>query len=129
LHKAKYQFSHPAAVGAKPPRRARAKSPIEELFNVQARALKLPAPTREYTFHPTRKWRIDFAWPEMRLAVEIEGGIWTQGRHTRGAGVRADMEKYNALACLGWTLLRFDGGAVKSGTAIKQVVQFLSEKK
>lgn len=125
MRRSPYQFSHPDVATKKP----RAESPVEELFDLQARALKLPAPTREFRFHLVRRWRIDFAWPELQLAVEIEGGIWTRGRHTRGAGVRADMEKYNALASMGWTLLRFDGGAVKSGAAIKQVEQFISERK
>lgn len=129
IGKVKYQFSRPAPAAKKRPRLPRAPSAIEELFNVQVRALKLPATTREHKFHPVRKWRIDFAWPGRKLAVEIEGGIWTQGRHTRGAGVRADMEKYNSLASLGWTLLRFDGFAVTSGAAVDQVKQFLLEKK
>ncbi|AMP15507.1 endonuclease domain-containing protein [Collimonas pratensis] len=126
--KGECRLSHPAPAAKKRPCRPRAPSAIEELFNFQVRALKLPTTTREHKFHPVRKWRIDFAWPGRKLAVEIEGGIWTQGRHTRGAGVRADMEKYNALASLGWTLLRFDGTAVTSGAAIQQVKQFLSEK-
>jgi len=126
--KGKNQFPHPAPAAANRPRRPRAPSAIEELFNFQVRALKLPTTTREHKFHPARTWRIDFAWPCRKLAVEIEGGIWTQGRHTRGAGVRADMEKYNTLASLGWTLLRFDGTAVTSGAAIQQVKQYLSEK-
>jgi len=125
LRRPSYQFSRPVVTTKKP----RTESPIEELFDLQTRALKLPAPTREFRFHLVRKWRIDFAWPDLQLAVEIEGGIWTRGRHTRGAGVRADMEKYNALASMGWALLRFDGEAVKSGTAIKQVEQFISERK
>jgi very-short-patch-repair endonuclease len=129
IGKVKYQFSHSAPAAEKRARLPRAPSAIEELFNVQLRALKLPATTREHKFHPVRKWRIDFAWPSRKLAVEIEGGIWTQGRHTRGAGVRADMEKYNALASLGWTLLRFDGFAVTSGAAIDQVKEFLLEKR
>lgn len=62
---------------------------------------------REHRFHPTRKWRFDVAWPERRVAVELEGGVWTRGRHTRGAGYRRDMEKYNTAAAMGWTILRF----------------------
>jgi very-short-patch-repair endonuclease len=66
----------------------------------------LPEPEYEHRFHPHRKWRIDIAWPSVKLAIEIEGGVWTGGRHTRGAGFLADMDKYNALASMGWTLLR-----------------------
>jgi hypothetical protein len=72
----------------------------------------LPLPVSEYRFHPTRKWRLDYAFPEFKLAVEIEGGIWTQGRHTRGSGFAGDMEKYNALAEAGWLLLRYPPGKV-----------------
>lgn len=61
----------------------------------------------EYKFHPKRRWRIDFAFPEIKLAIEIEGAIWVRGRHTRGSGFIKDMEKYNNLALLGWKLLRF----------------------
>lgn len=71
------------------------------------RGARLPEPTPEYTFHPHRKWRFDYAWPLHKVAVEIEGGAFTQGRHTRGAGFIADMEKYNAAVLLGWRVLRF----------------------
>jgi len=64
----------------------------------------------EHRFHPTRRWRFDFAWPSKKIAVEIEGGTWTGGRHTRGAGFQKDCEKYNAAAVLGWTVLRFTAG-------------------
>lgn len=66
----------------------------------------IPTPTSEHRFHPTRKWRFDYAWPDLRVALEIEGGIWTGGRHTSGAGYQKDMEKYNQAAILGWCLLR-----------------------
>jgi very-short-patch-repair endonuclease len=61
----------------------------------------------EYRFHPTRKWRFDFAWPENKRAMEVEGGVWTGGRHTRGSGFLKDCEKYNAAASLGWRVFRF----------------------
>lgn len=70
-------------------------------------ALGIPDPTHEYRFHESRRWRIDYAWPNVRLAVEIEGGAWTRGRHTRGIGFVKDMEKYNTLFAMGWTLLRY----------------------
>lgn len=71
-----------------------------------------PYPEREVKFHPTRKWRLDYAWPDVRLAVEIEGGVYTNGRHTRGHGFVKDMEKYNALTELGWRLLRYEPAKV-----------------
>lgn len=66
----------------------------------------IPKPEDEYRFHPDRKWRFDYAWPDFKVALEIEGGAWTGGRHNRGNGFIADMEKYNAAAQLGWRLIR-----------------------
>lgn len=75
------------------------------LFLALLRLEKIPLPDTEVRFHPTRRWRWDYAWPTQRLALEVQGGIWVQGRHSRGAGMRADFEKYNAGAILGWRLL------------------------
>ena len=69
-----------------------------------------PAPEVEYRFHPVRRWRFDFAWPVSKVAVELDGGTWTQGRHTRGAGYRGDCEKLNAAALLGWRVFRVTAG-------------------
>lgn len=60
----------------------------------------------EWQFHPTRKWRYDFAIIEHKIAIEVEGGVWTNGRHTRGKGFINDCEKYNAGTALGWRILR-----------------------
>jgi len=74
---------------------------------------------REYQFHPTRKWRFDFiihkpppvdlkqTYIPTVIGVEIEGGVWTRGRHTRGAGFIKDCEKYNHAAAMGWRVFRF----------------------
>lgn len=66
----------------------------------------IPRPEREWKFDAKRRWRFDYAWFERMVALEVEGGIWTGGRHTRGAGFVRDMEKYNRAAALGWRLLR-----------------------
>lgn len=66
----------------------------------------LARPVKEYRFAPPRRWRFDYAWPVHRVALEVEGGIYTRGRHARGEGMRKDMEKYNAAALAGWTVLR-----------------------
>lgn len=70
-------------------------------------AVGLPAPEQEFKFHPVRKWRIDYAFVDQKLAVEIEGGIWSKGRHTRPSGFIGDIAKYNALTENGWRLLRY----------------------
>ncbi len=66
----------------------------------------LPRPEREWKFDAKRRWRFDYAWPQQMVALEVEGGVWTGGRHTRGAGFLKDIEKYNRAAVLGWRLLR-----------------------
>jgi len=90
-------------------------------------AYNLPAPEPEYKFCPTRRWRIDYAYPGINLAIEIEGGAYTRGRHTRGAGFIADMEKYNALTEAGWALLRYPPNRVDF-EQIKRVYTMLTYK-
>ena len=78
----------------------------DPLFMTLCGGIGIPEPAVEFRFHPTRKWRLDYSWPTQRLALEVEGGIWIGGRHTRPASYLAEMEKYNALAVMGWRLLR-----------------------
>lgn len=96
----------------------RTPSALEERLAFQMRTLALPAWAAEYRFHRTRQWRFDLAWPHLRLAVEVEGGIWAGGRHTRPAGFEADCEKYNEAAILGWRVIRVTGRMVEDGRAI-----------
>lgn len=102
------------------------KSSIEEEFALHCKASGL-AVEREYLFHATRSWRFDFAIPAKKVAIELEGGIWTQGRHNRGTGMIEDMQKYNEAARLGWAVYRFDGGAVKRGEAIRFILDVVKE--
>ena len=81
--------------------------------------------TTEYKFHPLRKWRFDFALAK-GIAVEVDGGIWSLGRHVRGKGFEGDCEKVNEAALLGWRVLRFSTGMVKNGTAIDTIRRALS---
>ena len=54
-----------------------------------------------------RRWRFDYACLIRKIAIEVEGGVWSGGRHTRGAGFIADMTKYNRATSLGWRVLRY----------------------
>jgi very-short-patch-repair endonuclease len=76
------------------------------LFCALLRRDGLPTPEREWQFCPDRKWRMDFAFPIAKLGIEVDGGIWTAGRHTRGAGWLKDTEKLNTAASMGWRMLR-----------------------
>lgn len=85
----------------------------------------LPKPEPEVRFHPTRRWRFDWAFRPQMLAVEVDGAIWTAGRHTRGAGVEKDMEKYAEALLLGWKVLRVSTEMVKDGRAVNYVAKLL----
>jgi len=66
----------------------------------------------EYRFHPTRRWRFDFAWPQKMVAVECDGIIWKAcgGRHNTDA----DREKINTAVSMGWRVLRFSGKQIRN---------------
>ena len=80
---------------------------------------------REYAFHGERHWKLDFAFLNAKLAVEIEGGIGLIGRHQRPEGFIEDMYKYNALVMDGWRLLRFSTRMVMKGEAIGLILEAL----
>jgi very-short-patch-repair endonuclease len=62
--------------------------------------------TPEFRFSE-RRWKFDFAHVGSKTAIEIEGGVFSSGRHTRGVGYINDMEKYNKAVELGWVVLRY----------------------
>lgn len=91
----------------------------------QCQLAGLPKPQTEWRFHPSRKWRFDLAWPDKSLAVEVDGAVYTAGRHTRGAGVEKDAEKFAEAMLLGWRVLRVTTGQVKSGQALNWIERLL----
>jgi len=99
----------------------KALSPGEEAFALHCRAEKLE-PIREFQFHPQRKWRFDFAFPAEKLAVEIEGGLFVGGGHSRGKGYESNLEKYNQAVLMGWRVLRYSTDMVMRGDAINEVL-------
>lgn len=105
------------------------KSNHEELLAGHLRQAGIGGWEREYRFHPDRRWRFDFAWPERKLAVEIEGltGDLTKGGHSTHAALRRDMEKGNAAVALGWRVLRFEQTAVESGQALSMILTIVEE--
>lgn len=117
----------------------------------------LPPAVAEHVFCDGRKWRFDFAFPNVinhqdtksprksiskklgvlgdlvvqptcgGLAVEVQGGIWTRGRHTRGAALKLEWEKLNTAAILGWRILYCEPGeilTVKFARMIKAALEF-----
>jgi very-short-patch-repair endonuclease len=92
---------------------------LEKELERQLKDRKIGGFEREYRFNPERRWRFDFAWPNPKVAVEIDGGIYQAlpGRHNRGAGMEKDNEKLNWAVSRGWKPLRFGPNAIKSGEA------------
>ena len=109
--------------------RKRANEAIERQYELFRRTLESFAGCKvvsEHKFHDTRKWRLDFAIVDLKIGIEIEGGVWSGGRHTRGNGFVEDMEKYNAAVTLGWVILRFtpqDLNKITTFETIKKVVE------
>ena len=96
-------------------------SDLENKFYGQLINSKLPDPEREHKFCDHRRWRFDFAWPDIKIAAEVEGGTWSsssKSRHTTGSGFHKDCEKYNQATLDGWRVFRFDSTMISSGQAL-----------
>lgn len=93
-----------------------------ELLAIHLQAEKIPF-VREFRFHPIRRWRFDFLLVSQidQIAIEVDGGVFTKGRHTRGQGFEADCEKHNEAQLMRYRLFRFSTGQVKSGLAIDTI--------
>ena len=104
--------------GAKPPSR------LEKRFEMLWKALGGPELEREFRFHPERRWRADFAHLPSRTLIEIEGGIYVHGRHNRGAGFAADLEKYLAATLDGWRVIRLGPDEITFDT-VERVMRLL----
>jgi very-short-patch-repair endonuclease len=83
-----------------------AKSATHDLFTVTCKTDLRVECVKEYKFHPVRRWRFDYAIPEYKIALEVEGGVWSGGRHISPKGFLGDMEKYNTATLMGWRLFR-----------------------
>jgi very-short-patch-repair endonuclease len=99
-------------------------STLERRFALYWRGLNGPPLVLEHRFATGRRWRFDFACPLVRVAIEVEGGTWSGGRHTRGAGFSADCEKYNAAAHEGWTVFRLTGAMI-TVPEIERIIRFV----
>jgi hypothetical protein len=110
------RYRHPGS-------RRRAAAPIDHTAHLlsQCRLVGLPMPVQEFRFWPGRRFAFDLAWPDRMLALEIDGGVWTQGRHVQGAGYTRDCVKFAEATIRGWSVLRVTTGQVVSGQAVEWV--------
>lgn len=78
---------------------------------------------REHRFHPVRRWRLDIAWPDLKLGVECEGvgAAGKPGRHQLTQHLHDNCEKHSALAAMGWRLIRVTGKQIRSGHALRWI--------
>lgn len=98
----------------------------ESTLAMQLRAVKIQF-EQEFRFHPKRKWKADFHLIGKKILIEVEGGIWSGGRHTRGMGYIGDMEKYNSATMMGYQVIRFSTEQVKLGSAIEQIEKMVGD--
>ena len=96
-------------------------TPLRDVFTVICQTdLKLTC-VKEYKFHPKRRWRFDYAIPEHKIALEVEGGVWSQGRHTRPQGFLNDIEKYNTAGLMGWRVFRTTPESLYKTATLKMI--------
>ncbi len=113
----------------------------EEILAFHMKALRMGPFERQYKFHPTLKWRFDFAWPEHKVAVEVEGGVSHAklvspkgtpiiGHHIHPEGFEHDCCKYNEATLLGWRLIRVTprmvGSMRRGGSATEYIRRALA---
>lgn len=83
------------------------KESISTVLFVLNRDKVIPEYEEELRFHPVRRWRFDWAIPELKIAIEYEGLISKKSRHTTIKGYSNDTIKYNEAGKHGWTVLRY----------------------
>ena len=101
---------------------------LETFLLLLIRTAGLPIPEPQYRI-PPRKYRYDFAWPEAKLLVEVQGGIWMdKSGHNTGYGLHRDYEKVNYASLNGWKILQVDKQMIEDGTAIRLIEEALERK-
>ena len=102
-------------------------SDLEDLLAQHIQYAGLPTPVREYRFAPPRRYRADFAYPEQKILVEVQGGIYTRGAHSRGVGLERDYEKLNLAQLNGFRVFQFSRKMIESGVAVNMIEEVLNE--
>ncbi|MDQ3128897.1 MAG: hypothetical protein M3Q66_10675 [Chloroflexota bacterium] len=98
----------------------------EAALTWQVKAAGLPDPVLEHRFAAPRRWRFDIAFVAHKVAAEVEGGTWTNGRHSRGPGFELDCVKYAEAALAGWIVVRCTTRMVDDGRALRLVERALA---
>ena len=88
----------------------------ETLLAIHLEELGVPF-ERQYRYVPGRLLCADFAIPELRLLIEVQGWVYTGQAHGSIKGILADLERGNHAALHGWRMMRFSTSDVKCGAA------------
>lgn len=91
----------------------------------RAAGVSEPVPEYQFAKHIGRRWAADYCWPLHKLILEVQGGIWTQGRHVRGAALIAEYEKLSEAAILGYRVLLCTPDELRNGVAMDRVIRAL----
>ena len=102
---------------------------LEEALELQISAGLAEQPERQFRFAPPRRYRADFCWPERKLLVEVDGGLWLPGggRHNRAKGYAADAAKLNLAAVMGYRVLRVCAEHIEDGRALCWIQAVLAQ--
>lgn len=108
----------------KPPKKQSLKVGAIENLVIDMLSADIPEPQSEVVFAPPRRWRFDLAWPHLKVAIEVDGGVWIGGRHSYGRGFEGDCIKINEAILLGWRVFRFTTEMAVDGRALKTMEEF-----
>jgi|ERR1035437_5437648 very-short-patch-repair endonuclease len=97
--------------------------PTQDTFTLALKAQTGIIAVKEYMFHDKRKWRFDYAIPDKKVAIEVDGGIWSKGRHIQPKGMLGDMDKFNAAAVLGWRILKVTPQTLFNLSTFEMIIQ------
>ena len=114
-----------AATGSGAPKRSGVESELELILENRLERAGLPLGVTQHRFVPGRQYRFDRCWLDRRVAVEVQGGIWSGGRHARGSGIAAECVKLSIAAALGWRVLPVTRDMIESGQAVDLIRQAL----
>lgn len=125
-----YQANRHLLQAAKEPKTPQRKDLDAELklqnarsFEAQWRLLDGPPLEKEYKFCPGREWRADYRIGQW--LIELEGGVYSGGRHTRAKGFIEDIYKYNMAAMLGYRVIRI-GTGMATAHYLEQIIKEVS---
>jgi len=103
----------------------KAGSELEAILLNRLERAGLPAPELQYRIVPGRQFRWDAAYVSKKVAIEVQGGVWSNGSHVRGSGVQRDCLKASMAAALGWRCLPVTREMIESGQAVELIAQAL----